>query len=109
MVSKVKVCHPLDWVPGGEARRYSKRHPKREPGGMDNTMPMGKKQNSVLNLYSRAAPKLRKDGVEKTQAISGLSLHSMGMSKLIAGGMEQLLSVPKITNSNLQHHGRNMM
>lgn len=109
MVSKVKVWHPLDWVPGGEARRYSKRHPKREPGGMDNTMPMGKKENLVLNLYSRAAPKLREDGIEKTQAISGLSLHSMGMSKLIAGGMEQLLGVPKITNSNLQHHGRNMM
>lgn len=77
MVSKVKVCHPLDWVPGGDTRRYSKRHPKREPGGMDNTMPMGKKENSVLNLYSRAAPKLREDGIEKTQTISGLSLHSI--------------------------------
>lgn len=109
MVPKVKVWHLSDWVPGGEARRYSKRHPKREPGGMDNTMPMDKKENSVLNLDSRASPKLREDGIEKTQAINGLSLHSMGMSKLMAGGMEQLLGVPKITNSNLRHRGRNMM
>lgn len=38
--AKVKVWDFSGWMPEGEARRFSKRHPKGDPEGIDNISPM---------------------------------------------------------------------